>query len=71
MAADGMVGEHGSTPREWRATFLQRGPARAALDHMRSWQPEHLIIAHGACAAHDGARVLEEGLAWIDGPWPM
>lgn len=71
MSADGMAGSHGSTPREWRATFLKRGPAREALDHMRAWKTKRLIIAHGDCALEDGARVLDEGLAWIDRPWPL
>jgi hypothetical protein len=30
MHLDGLVGPHGSTPREWRASFLRRAPARAA-----------------------------------------
>ena len=30
MRLDGLVGEHGSTPREWRATFLRRRRAREA-----------------------------------------
>jgi hypothetical protein len=71
MEADGLVGEHGSTPRELRATFLRRGPARQALDQVRGWAPERLIIAHGACAETDAAEVLEEGLGWIDKPWPL
>ena len=28
MRIDGLVGEHGSTPREWRTSFLRRRPAR-------------------------------------------
>jgi hypothetical protein len=71
MAADGLLGEHGSTPRELRATFLRRGPARAALDHALGWDPDHLVIAHGANARGDGAAVLADGLAWIRKPWPL
>ena len=31
MRVDSLVGENGSTPREWRASFLQRSKARVAL----------------------------------------
>ena len=30
MRVDGLVGNNGSTPREWRASFVRRGAARAA-----------------------------------------
>ena len=65
MRLDGLVGEHGSTPREWRATFLRRGPAREARARVLAWQPERLLIAHGACAQHDATRILAGALAWI------
>ena len=65
MRLDGMVGEHGSTPREWRASFLRRGPARAARAKLLGWRPERLLIAHGACARHDATALLERALAWI------
>ena len=65
MHLDGLVGEHGSTPREWRASFLRRGPARAARAKLLGWRPERLLIAHGACARHDATALLERALAWI------
>lgn len=71
MRADGLVGDAGSTPREWRATFIRREPARAALRRARAWNPRRLIIAHGANATSDGAAALERGLAWIERPWPL
>ena len=51
MRLDGLVGEHGSAPREWRASFLRRGPARRARDKVLAWKAERLLIAHGDCAA--------------------
>ncbi|WP_428267879.1 DUF4336 domain-containing protein [Haliangium sp.] len=71
MKLDGMVGEKGSTPREWRATFLSRSDGRRALDKALAWKPERLIIAHGACAAEGGAEVLETGLHWLTRPSPL
>jgi len=65
MRLDGLVGERGSTPREWRASFLRRGPARAARDRVLGWEPERLVIAHGACAARDATAILARALAWI------
>lgn len=65
MRLDGLVGEHGSTPREWRATFLRRSRARAARDRLLGWQPERLLIAHGACAGENASAILERALAWL------
>ena len=65
MRLDGLVGEHGSTPREWRASFLRRRPARAARAQLLAWQPERLVIAHGACAQEGATQILARALAWI------
>lgn len=51
---DRLVGDSGSTPREWRASFLRRGPAREARARVLAWEPERLVIAHGACAKEGG-----------------
>jgi hypothetical protein len=45
MRLDGLVGEHGSTPREWRASFLRRGAAGKARDKVLGWKAERLLIA--------------------------
>lgn len=65
MQLDGLVGEHGSTPREWRASFLRRGPARAAQRKVLGWNAEQLLVAHGECAHTDAARVIAAALSWI------
>jgi len=65
MRIDGLVGEHGSTPREWRASFLRRGPARSARQKTLGWQPERLVIAHGACAQEAATEILAGALDWI------
>jgi len=65
MRLDGLVGEHGSTPREWRATFLRRGPARSARAQVLAWKPERLVIAHGACAHENATEILARALAWM------
>ena len=65
MRLDGLVGPRGSTPREWRASFLRRGPARAAREKTLGWKPERLVIAHGACAREGATEILGDALAWI------
>ena len=65
MQLDGLVGERGSTPREWRASFLRRGPARAARQQVLSWSPSQLLIAHGECARSGALAIVEEALGWI------
>ena len=65
MQLDGMVGEQGSTPREWRASFLHRGPARAARQKVLDWNPERLLIAHGECAQSGATEIVSKALDWI------
>jgi hypothetical protein len=65
MRLDGLVGEHGSTPREWRLTFLRRRAAREARARVLAWEPERLVVAHGACAKADAAHILARALAWM------
>ncbi|MBW1885860.1 MAG: DUF4336 domain-containing protein [Deltaproteobacteria bacterium] len=65
MRLDGLVGETGSTPREWRASFLRRRPTRAARERVLAWQPERLLIAHGACAKENATQILTRALAWM------
>ena len=65
MRLDGLVGEHGSTPREWRASFLRRGPARTARERVLGWKAERLLIAHGECAQTDATAIIADALKWI------
>ena len=65
MRLDDLVGEHGSTPREWRASFLNRSKARAARSKVLGWQPERLLIAHGTCAQSGATAIIDRALRWI------
>lgn len=65
MKADGLVGSNGSTPREWRASFLRRAKARAARETVLGWKPERLLIAHGECAQSGATGIIENALDWI------
>jgi hypothetical protein len=65
MRLDGLVGQQGSTPREWRASFLRRGPARTALQKVLDWDADRLLIAHGECAKTEAAEIISAALSWI------
>ena len=54
MRLDGVAGEDGGTPREWRAGFLRRAPARAARNKVLEWNANQLLIAHGVAYARGG-----------------
>lgn len=65
MRLDSLVGKNGSTPREWRASFIRRSKARKAREKVLSWQPERLLIAHGECARTGATSVIDHALGWI------
>jgi len=65
MRIDGLVGPRGSTPREWRATFLRRSRTRTARDKVLDWNAERLLIAHGDCAQTNATAILADSLSWI------
>jgi hypothetical protein len=65
MKLDSLVGERGSTPREWRASFLRRRLTRTARQKVLDWKPSRLLIAHGKCAQSGATEIIEEALSWI------
>lgn len=65
MRLDGLVGPRGSTPREWRATFLNRSKTRKAKDKVLDWKPERLLIAHGSCAQSNARAIVRDAFDWI------
>ena len=65
MRLDGLVGPSGSTPRDWRLSFLRRKAARAARQKVLAWKPQRLLIAHGECATRDATPIIEAALRWI------
>lgn len=65
MRLDGLVGPQGSTPRDWRLSFLSRAAARAARRTVLAWKPERLLIAHGECSASGASEIIAGALSWI------
>jgi hypothetical protein len=39
--------------------------ARTSIDRLLSWQPERVILAHGAPVLTNGAQVLKDAFAWL------
>jgi Domain of unknown function (DUF4336) len=64
---DGIVAPNPGAPREWRASFIRRGAARAALDRVLAWPIERVLIAHGEPATVNGAGFVRRGFAWLGG----
>jgi hypothetical protein len=61
----GLVGAGGSTPIDWRLSFVSRRAARAARRTVLGWHPERLVIAHGDCAARGASAIVEAALRWM------
>ncbi len=62
---DGIVAPNPGAPREWRASFLDRHAARAALTRILAWPIERALIAHGEAATGNGAAFVREAFAWL------
>jgi hypothetical protein len=62
---EGIVARKGLAPLEWRLSFLNRAPARAARAKALSWQCERVIMAHGEWRRADGHALLERSLDWL------
>ncbi len=63
----GIVAPNPSAPRDWRASFLARGAARAALNRVLAWPIERVLIAHGDLPTEDGAAFVRRAFAWLLG----
>ncbi|MFL5285919.1 MAG: DUF4336 domain-containing protein [Rhodopila sp.] len=55
-------------PGDWRASFLNRTAARAALARILAWDIERVVIAHGAPAEHDGKAFVRRAFTWLAKP---
>jgi hypothetical protein len=64
---DGIVAPDPGAPREWRASFLDRRAARAALDKVLAWPIERALIAHGEPSTGEGAAFVRRAFAWLLG----
>lgn len=62
---DGIVAPHPGTPREWRASFVRRKAARAALNRVLDWPIERVLIAHGESVTTDGKAFVRQAFSWL------
>ncbi len=65
MRLGGVVGEHGTTPLDWRLSFLSHHAAREARAKILGWNADRLLIAHGTCVETGATKVIADALAWI------
>jgi hypothetical protein len=63
----GIVAPNPGAPRDWRASFLDRGAARAALDRVLAWPIERVLIAHGRWRGVCAPRLCVAARASSDG----
>jgi hypothetical protein len=63
---DGITEGQGFAPLEWRLSFFNRAPARAALRKMLGWQPRQVVMAHGEWQRENGSAYLERVFRWLD-----
>lgn len=62
---DGITEGQGFAPLEWRLSFLDRRPARAALRKVLGWNAERVIMAHGVWQKENGNAYLERVFGWL------
>ncbi len=61
----GISAANPGAPSDWRLSFLDRTPARAARAKTLGWECERVVIAHGAWARSGGQDFLRRALAWL------
>lgn len=61
----GIVEGKGYAPLEWRLSFLDRKPLRAARDKVLAWSPDAVVMAHGEWQRSGGRAFLEKAFSWI------
>ncbi len=62
---DGIVADKALAPAEWRLSFLNRKPARAARAKMLDWPCERVIMAHGDWCRSEGHAFLVRSFGWL------
>jgi hypothetical protein len=62
---DGVVAPNPGAPQEWRASFIHRRAARAALGRILAWPIERVLIAHGEPVTANGAAFVSRAFAWL------
>lgn len=62
----GILEPDGRAPIDYRFSFLGRkSKARASVERMKTWKPDNIIIAHGACYKGNAGEELERAFRWV------
>ncbi|MGH8370694.1 MAG: DUF4336 domain-containing protein, partial [Gammaproteobacteria bacterium] len=62
----GPLDPNGTTPPDMRYTFRKhRAGLRAAMQQIRAWGPERVVLSHGRWYDTAGLREMERAFAWI------
>jgi len=68
MKAAGCADPDGKAPLDFRMTFVgHKDIARECLEHMRSFRPERVVMAHGRWYPERGMEELQRSFRWIQG----
>jgi hypothetical protein len=62
-----MLAPNGSTPRNFRLSFLQRDETRQCVRRILAWQPERVLLLHGQCVMIDAVGFLRRAFGWAIG----
>lgn len=62
---DLMVAAEASVPRKFRAAFVDRGAARAALRRILEWPSSKVLMAHGVPVEHDAQAFIARAFGWL------
>jgi hypothetical protein len=62
---DGLTQDKACAPLEWRLSFINRAPARRALDKVLNWNCKRVIVAHGEWPRANGKAFLANSFRWL------
>ena len=62
---DLMTAAEPSVPRKFRAAFVDRQGARAAVQRILAWPVERVVMAHGAPVGTGGLEVVARAFQWL------
>lgn len=63
---DLMVATEPAVPRKFRLAFANRSVARSAIDRIRGWPAERVLMAHGPPITADGQAFIQRAFQWLD-----
>ncbi len=59
-----MLAPNGSTPRNYRASFLRRKEAREDFRHILEWNPQRVVMSHGPIVEVQAQQFLRNAFQW-------